>query len=165
MRLGKWTALMQGRPVFQRVEPKYQDKVEAVKGPLRSARLSPAEIAFEVVSLRAEKSSKESELSDINLQLEARHQLLIDIYDEAGVETLKLSSGHSVRTQVEPSAVVKDKEVYRKWCVKNGYSELMSLPWQTTNSLTKERLEDGNPEPDGVEIFSRTKVVLTSPRK
>ena len=81
------------------------------------------------------------------------------------MENLKLSSGHSVRTQVEPNAVVRDKSVYRQWCVDNGFGELMVLPWQTTNSITKERLEDGNPEPEGIEVFSRTKVVLTSPRK
>ena len=163
--MGKWTALMEGRPLYRGVEPRYQDKVEAVKAPLKTAQLSPAAIASEVVGLRAKKASKESELSEINLLLEAHHQLLIDVYDEAGVENLKLASGHSVRTQVEPNAVVKDKEVYRKWCLNNGFGELMSLPWQTTNSLTKERLEEGNPEPDGIEIFSRTKVILTSPRR
>jgi hypothetical protein len=163
--MGKWTTLMKDKPPHRGLEPKYQDKVEAVKSPLRSAKLSPVEIATSVVDLRAEKAEHEAELSLINLRLEAHHQLLIDIYDETGVENLKLASGHSIRTQVEPNAVVRDKAIYRQWCVDNGYEELMALPWQTTNSITKERLEDGNPEPEGVEIFSRTKVVLTSPRK
>jgi|TARA_R110000824_G_scaffold1386_3_gene7035 hypothetical protein len=156
---------MKGRPVYQATEPRYQDKVEAVKSPLIGAQLSPSDIATRVVDLRKKKAEIEGNLSEVNLTLEAHHQLLINIYDEAGVENLKLASGHAIRTQVEPNAVVKDKEVYRRWCLANGYDELMALPWQTTNSLTKDRLQDGEPEPDGVEIFARTKVVLTSPRK
>ena len=163
--MGKWTELMKGRPVYQTTEPRYQDKVEAVKEPLVASRLSPSDIATRVVDLRKQKAEIEASLSEVNLILEAHHQLLIDAYDEAGVENLKLASGHAIRTQVEPNAVVKDKEMYRRWCLTNGYDELMALPWQTTNSLTKDRLQDGEPEPDGVEIFARTKVVLTSPRK
>tara|TARA_R110000824_G_scaffold46873_3_gene134246 strand:+ start:373 stop:843 length:471 start_codon:yes stop_codon:yes gene_type:complete len=156
---------MKGRPVYQSTEPKYQDKVEAVKLPLIDAQLSPSDIATRVVNLRKQKSEVEASLSEVNLTLEAHIQMLINIYDEAGVENLKLASGHAIRTQVEPNAVVKDKEAYRHWCLSHGYEELMALPWQTTNSLTKDRLQEGEPEPDGVEIFARTKVVLTSPRK
>ena len=161
--MGKWTEKMRGKPVYQNTEPRYQDKVEAVKAPLRASQLSPSDIASSVV--REKKSKIEDQLSEVNLELEARNQLLIDLYDQAGIENLKLSSGHAIRTQVEPNAVVRDKAKFRQWCLDNGYQELMALPWQTTNSITKDKLMEGEAEPDGVEVFARTKVILTAPRK
>jgi hypothetical protein len=41
-----------------------------------------------------------------------------------------------------------------------GLERLMSLPWQTVNSLSKERLLDGQPPPPGVDVFAKTKIVL-----
>jgi len=48
------------------------------------------------------------------------------------------------------------------WCVAEGLERQMSLPWQTTNSLTKARLLEGEPEPDGVTCYAKTKVRLGS---
>ena len=91
--------------------------------------------------------------------------MLKRLYDQAGVDSLKLTSGHIIRTQVEPYAAVKDKEAYKKWAIANGFESIMTIPWQSTNSITKDRLQEGEAEPDGVEVYARTKVVLTNPRK
>jgi hypothetical protein len=37
----------------------------------------------------------------------------------------------------------------------------LSLPWATTNAVTKKLLELGEAEPDGVEVFQIDKFVLT----
>ena len=159
--MGKWTSLMANRPVYQSHEPRYQDKVDEVKTGIRAQQLSPSTIAQTVATLREKKAQWEAQLATVQLQLEAHHQMLIDIFDEAGLDSLKLKSGQSVRTQIEPYAAVKDKVVFKEWCHSNGYSDLMTLPWQTTNSITKDRLQEGEPEPDGVEVYARTKVVLS----
>lgn len=159
--MGKWTALMESRPVYQGHEPKYQDRVEEVKKGIRAQQLSPSIIAQTVATLREKKAQWEEQLATVQLHLEAHHQMLIDIFDEAGLDSLKLKSGQSVRTQIEPYASVKDKVVFKEWCHTHGYSDLMTLPWQTTNSITKDRLQEGEPEPDGVEVYARTKVVLS----
>ena len=90
--MGKWTALMESRPVYQGHEPKYQDRVEEVKKGIRAQQLSPSAIAQTVATLREKKAQWEEQLATVQLHLEAHHQMLIDIFDEAGLDSLKLKS-------------------------------------------------------------------------
>jgi len=99
--------------------------------------------------------------SSLNLLLEAFQQLMVDQMEVEGVASMKIA-GHSVSTYLEPYAQVTDKEAFRVWCVAEGLERQMSLPWQTTNALTKARLLEGEPEPDGVTCYAKTKVRLGS---
>jgi hypothetical protein len=74
---------------------------------------------------------------------------------------MKLDDGASVRVQYEPHATVVDREANRKWAIANGLENLLSLPWQTVNALTKESLLKGEPEPDGISVTSYPKIVYT----
>ena len=99
-------------------------------------------------------------LSQIELVKTAYEQLLVDCYEAEGVRTVKLDSGETIRTQPEPYGQVVDKEAFRKWCHEEGLGTLMQLPWQSMNSLVKERLLEGQNEPPGVTAFVRTKAKL-----
>lgn len=98
--------------------------------------------------------------SVINVTLMAYSQLIGDQYEVEGVSTVKLETGESVAIQYEPAAKVVDKEGHRQWCLENGYEQQMVLPWQTTNAITKERVEKRLPTPTGVEAKARPKMVL-----
>jgi len=66
-----------------------------------------------------------------------------------------------VRTQWEPYAKVEDKELYRLWCIAEGLEKSLCLPWQSTNSVTKERLLAGLPVPKGIIAHAKSTIVLT----
>ena len=120
--------------------------------------------------LRAEKTQVEAQLSGVNTQLKAFEQLLADSQSEGhegwgayGVKdnALRLADGDTIRIDREPYGKVEDKEKFRLWCIANGYETKLQL-WPTTmNTIVKERLVAGEPEPDGTAVYSYVKIVFT----
>ena len=123
--------------------------------------LSPSTAAAVWAELRGVEETIEESASETRLNLEALKQILIDAYEREDVSSLKLVTGDTVRTQYEPYAKVIDKDLHRQWAMDNGLKRSLSLPWQTTNALTKELLLKAQPAPAGVEATSNVKVVLT----
>lgn len=165
-RRGKYAHIIDKLPRFLGTEPKYQEKVEAVKQAIvkeakdAGSAVHAIGLSQDYERLRAEIDALEQQLSDSNLQLEAVSQLLVDHFEIEGVQSLRLEDGKSVGVQYEPYAQVKDREAFRLWCISMGLEKSMMLPWQTTNALTKERLLAGESEPDGVTAHAKTKIVL-----
>lgn len=162
--------------VVQRLKPlpvedqKYQDKVNAVKDQIRAEGTHTAESLAKLYTIfRADKERIEEELSETNKWLTAIEQMLVASHDTdepgwgmygAGDNTVRLPSGGSVSVQLEPIGKVVDKEAFRLWCIANGYENSLQL-WPTTmNAITKNRLLEGDNEPDGVEAYFRAKVVF-----
>lgn len=114
--------------------------------------------------LRDIKEELEAHESNVNLLLEAYGQLLDEQLEVECSTAVTLDNGFNVRVQKEPYTQIKDKEAFRKWCIENGYENEMQLYWQTANGICKERLLEGLPEPAGVELYSKPKVVVTKPR-
>lgn len=105
------------------------------------------------------KDAAEQVVKDINVELDAVTELLADQFDAEGVTSLRTKDAH-ISVYVEPYTSVNDHDALRGWCVKQGLERAMRLPWQSVNSITKQRLEDGLPEPDGVTLFAKTKIRL-----
>jgi hypothetical protein len=150
--------------VFSRLEklpedPAYQQQVDALKESI--VNRSSSALSHTYAKLRGKKKEIDEELKGINLQIEAVSQLLIDAYEADDITTLKLTTGQTVRTQPEPYPTIQDKEKFRLWCLNEGLEREMHLHSQTASSLVKEMLLEGNPEPEGVKAFIKTKVVLT----
>lgn len=169
----KYDAVLPKLPALPAQDLDYQAKVESMKAILledRELSASPMTLAKELEGLRVTKELCESQISDLNLQIEAVSQLLIESHDSDAPEwgtygatsnTLRLVDGSSVRVQKEPYAQVVDKDANREWAKKQGLERLLALPWQTINSFTKEALLKGMPEPDGVTTYAKTKIVFT----
>lgn len=118
-------------------------------------------IARLYTDVRKLKNAFSSQEKTTNVLVEAYEQLLVEQYEVEGLSSLKLEDGASVRVQYEPHGKVIDKEANRKWAQENGLENLLCLPWQTVNALTKEALLAGEKEPAGVEATSRPKAVYT----
>jgi len=158
---GKYASIVDRLPKLADEDVVYQDKVNILKQQIvADGPMSATSITAMYVAIRDEKERVEDELSEINLRLKAYEQLLVDQFEQEGAYSIKLETGVSVSVQVEPYAQVKDREVFRIWCIQNGLERSLALPWQTTNSLTKERLLEGEPEPAGVQAVARNKIVL-----
>lgn len=163
--MGKYTELIKKR-ALQRIptaDVRYQDKVDQVKrdiGPIEST----AALARDWAQLRQRKDALKDELSDIDLMLEARAQLLGERFEAEGLTRIVLEGGAAVGVQQEPTAVVEDPQLFQKWCIDSGLLPKLILPVGTRDSLIKEYLLNGDPEPPGTKAYFRVKYVFTKGR-
>lgn len=137
--------------------------IQAIKDETSKAgrHLNASYVATQYETIRLEKTEVEEKLFDLNFQIQAFEQLLNDYYEVEGITSLKLDSGCSVRIQYEPYANVVDRQAFRQWCLSQGFEDQMQLHPSTTQALVKERLLDGENEPDGVKAYVKSKIVYT----
>jgi hypothetical protein len=196
--MGKYSHVIDTLPRYLGTEPKYQERVDAVKQKIcaseivindellkdalgvaldtvkkkvtgvcgalieaRGPKNYASTYAFIYTQIRAVKEELEAHLSNLNLIETAYTQLMQDQFEVEGSKSLTLESGGNVRIQLEPYTKVEDPDAFRRWCIDNGMENELQLPWMTANSLCKARLSEGEPEPDGVKLFSKPKVVYT----
>lgn len=165
---GKYDAVLPNlrpRPVE---DAGWQAQVDAEKAKIDAD--GGTELTMLYALARAEKDVKAAEMAIINIRVAALEQLLCDSQDakaegwgQYGVaeNALRLPDGSTVRVQAEPYGKVVDKEAFRLWCLENGYERQLQLWPATMNAIVKERLLQGEPEPDGVEAYSYKKVFFT----
>ena len=124
-------------------------------------------LADSYIGLRRQKDRLEADEKALNLRIEACTQLLVASQDRGeeawgkyGVKdnALRLENGATIRVHSEPYGQVKDKEAFRLWCIANGYERQLQLWPSTMNALAKERRVNGDPDPDGVEVFRKEQV-------
>lgn len=161
---GKYAQLLPKLPRLTSPDAPFQERVQAMKQLIlddtNASVLTSSELARAYREVRDELDRLDEATSRANLRLEAIKQMLVSQYEAEDIASVQLSDGATVRVQPEPYAQVKDKQAFRKWCIANGLEESLALPWLSTNSITKERLLAGLPEPDGVEACKIDKVVL-----
>ena len=161
--MGKYTSVaanLTPRPE----ESAWQSEVTAIKRTILDDEPSDADLAKDLLALRDEKDRIKETLSDLNLRVGAYEQLICDQFESSGITQLRLESGDTISTQIKPYARVADRTAFRAWCVANGLSDALQLPWQTTNALVADRLVEGLDEPDGIDCYKQTTVVLRRSR-
>ena len=110
---------------------------------------------------RSQKKEVEKQLKVINQAIEALVTLIIPMYEEKGISSMKIATtGQTVSVQEEPVGKILDRDQFREWCKANDLERSLVLPYQTMNALVKERLLNGDPEPDGIEAYTLQKIVL-----
>lgn len=112
-------------------------------------------------NLRVVKAAYDEQEKILNTLIEAYKQFLVTQYEAEGSKSVTLDSGAKIRTQPEPHATVTDYVAVRKWAIKEGLEDSLTIPWPKLNALTKAALLAGEEPPDGVEAESWTKVVYT----
>jgi hypothetical protein len=109
------------------------------------------EIAVVLNERREEKENLEKALKDTNLCLEAATRVLLNEMETQQVDSIK-TAGYSYSRSPEPYPQTTDREALRAWALAEMPDNL-ALPFQTLRALTKQRLEDGDALPPGVEAF------------
>jgi len=163
--MGKYSNVIDNLPKARATKAEYdgsdyQSRVDEVKPLILAQSKTSSELAMVIRELRETKDSLDKELSQVNLKLEAVAQLLIDAYEADDIESIKLGDGVSISVQSEPQIRILDRSLFRQWCIANGFEEEMVLPYQTSNAIVKERLLEGQPEPEGVTTIARHKIVV-----
>lgn len=91
---------------------------------------------------------------------EAYKVLMVNQMEVEGEDSIRLTDGQLISTYPEPYAKIVDRDAFREWCIQQELGRQLQLPWQTTNSLLKQRLIAGEPEPPGIEAHSITRISL-----
>jgi len=138
------------------------ERSERVKEKVSALRGQRMEVLGETyVDLRAEKKAAEEVLSEIEERLAAVEFVLVDSFEAGNISSIKIfDRDKTISHQKAPHATVQDKQALREWCLNNNMGDELTLPWQTLNALSKELLLSGQPEPDGVKLYSRDTLVL-----
>jgi hypothetical protein len=158
--VGKYTQVLRGLPQYRGEDASFNEKIIAFKAKLGVQ--SAAQAAQGYAQARAKKDDLDAESSALNVELAAWEELMHDCFEHEGISSLKLSTGESINTYPEPYAQIADPQAFRDWCsTQEDLANRMTLPWSTTNSITKERLLDGEEPPPGVKIFVKTKTRLS----
>ena len=161
--MGKYTnvaSTLQPKPD----ESPYQVEVTELKRTILTQQPTESELAKQIVAVRGEKDAIKNTLDAVNVRLTAYEQILTDQFEAAGITQVRLESGETISTQIKPYARVADKQAFRQWCLANGLEDALVLPWTTTNALVADRLIAGQPEPDGIDTYKQTTVVLRKGR-
>lgn len=154
--MGKYDGVIKTLPKLDKPRSERHDEIRS-----KLSGLKPAELAFHWAEARREKKSQEATMKGIDDRLFVLAGLLETTYEDEGISSLQVAeTGESVSVQFEPYAQVEDRERFRTWCLDNGMERELALPWQTANTLMKEALLAGRPEPDGLKAWIRTKLVL-----
>lgn len=109
---------------------------------------------------RAVKKAYEEQEYELNMVLEAYRQLIINQFELEDISSVRLASGELVYATWEPRVKVIDRDKLRAWVMAIGLERELQIPWQTLNSLSKERFLRGELEADGVELESDVKLTL-----
>jgi hypothetical protein len=156
MARGKYADVCPNLPRDQPEDAPYQDRINMRKGEIvREMRCTASALAHRYRDIRRQKEELERQMKDIDFELTAVSQLLVDKYEEEGTSSIRLDDGSAVSTTMKPHAKVVDKEAFRLWCIENGLERSLQLHSSTTDSLVAQRLLDGLPTPPGVEAFTR----------
>lgn len=176
----KYESIIPSLPSYIPEDPQelaHQQRVDAIKLEIINdpeISKSPVSLAQEYADLRLAKDNLEEQLKAIQISLDAYAQMLLDSNSAGDSEwgqygvlktTMRLVSGDTIRVQHDPWARVFDKDANRKWAIKNGMERMLALPWQTINSITKECLIKAMPEPDGVKVWKKSKLVYTAAKE
>ena len=154
--MGKYDAIT---PKLPRLITPRTEEVEKLTQEFR--QFTVTELVMKYAWWRLQKSELAAREKEINRTIEAIVSLLVPMYEERGVSSMKIAeTGQTVTVQDDPVAQVKDRDVFREWCIANDLERSLQLPHQTTTAIVRERLLNGQPEPDGVEAYTYSKVVL-----
>ena len=132
--------------------------------------LTATRLAALYVIARADVATIMAAAAMASVELEALTQLLIDSQEDKAPEWgafgasdrgMKLTNGDALRVQPELHGTVKNKAAFRQWCFDNGQTTHMELPEKKTQDLVKLRLLNGQLDPDGIEVFTRARIVYT----
>ena len=185
---GKYEAVIGGLEPLPPENPSYQEKVNAYKAEISAAVVhTPESLAQVYEKIRRGTGNPidkdfletliellgDDGISDLKSECDKRmlavEQMLATSHDGdepgwgmygANDNAVRLPGGSSISIEKEPTGKVEDKEAFRKWCIADGLENSLQLWPSTMNAIVKKRCLDGLPEPDGIKIYSKIKVVL-----
>lgn len=159
--MGKYSGLDLPR-ISRDEEGNHRENVRAFKTTIGAK--TPSEFLERYAKVRRAMDAIRKQKSEIQIELDAVSEMLIDSYEEQEISSLKLENGDTLRIDLKPYPKmlgIEGRELFRQWCLGQGLEREMHLHHGTATSLVCEVLLKGEPEPPGVEAFMKEKLVFT----
>lgn len=150
--MGKWTEIVKTLGKRKEEESPWRLKVNGLKDGARKSGLTESEkIKAAYRKLRAQKETLDEAASELNSQIAAAEELLIEDY----VATKRdkpyyFDDGARVEVNDAIAFQVEDSDALMKWVHDEKLERLLSLNAQTRDSIARQRLEGGLALPDGL---------------
>lgn len=115
------------------------------------------------VSLRLKYEREQGEADTTKTKVEAAKMYLFDLMESEDLKTVHHGLGRITRSAAT-IALIKDPEAYMSWLDDAGLRGAMTkiqFKQKETNALLKEKLEEGEDTPDGLEAFIRRGITYT----
>jgi hypothetical protein len=153
--MGKYSNL-KGKLVKFEVEPEWQQKIDQLKPDMM--KLKNADLGELFSGLKDRKSELEGQIRELNTQLEAISQVLIERMETDAIQNFKTSDGTTIFIKDEPYTSTSDKQALFQWIRDTEQEDLFSVHYQTLSAIVKERLESGEELPPGVAVYMKSSI-------
>lgn len=169
--MGKWTKLRKELVRFVEA-PDWQARIDLIKKAKPSkeagqtngiAGLNRQQLFTEYVTAKDQKDYLEEQIKGLNTRLEAITQVLVQDFEDSAEEKVTNALG-TFGLRDDPYASIKDQKAFMGWIEANELQELLTVNYQTMSGMVKKGLENGEPLPDGVEVFMKVKIGYTAAR-
>jgi hypothetical protein len=150
---GKW-AWLRGKYPELSEEPEYEDVVAASRRRYEGRTL--AELAACLNTLEEIKEIQERYVSSTNADIAAVEQLMQKRFDVEQTESIRVG-GYAFAPKAEPVASVEDAVAWLEH-VRETQPEILTVHYQTMQSIVKQALEANEALPPGVKINVRTTI-------
>ena len=148
--MGKWAKLKDSLQRFM-PEPTFQEQILTAKKSWKA--LKPNELGEALKAQKIRKMQLEDEVKDTNVQIEALSEMLIEWMNLQEIDSFRLATGGVITNVVTPYPTVVDEDKLLAWLGQEEPTERLKLPWPTLARIVRERLEQGHPLPEGVDVF------------
>jgi hypothetical protein len=158
--MGKWSNLKEKFVRFVQ-EPSYQQLVDKQKQVYLP--MSRLDRCVQLMEARKKKDELEDLVKLRNIEIEALNQLLVeDLEGEDESKVTNTAGTFSIRDSPYPQ--VKDRVAYLKWIREQDLEDLLTVNYQTTAGMVKDRIEKGEEIPPGIEVFVKTSIACYPPK-
>lgn len=155
---GKYRHLRGKLPAFEN-PPAWQEKIGQAK--LNYVKLDTTELGIEFASFKVQKNTAESNIKEMNTQMEALSQLIVERLETGDLEAIELANGIKVGIKDEPYTSIDDQKKFYTWIKKTKQQGLLKINFQTLNAMTKELIITGKKVPPGTKTFIKTSAKVT----
>jgi hypothetical protein len=155
---GKYRHLRGKLPAFEN-PPAWQEKVGQAK--TNYFKLDTIELGKEFASFKIQKNNTEATIKEMNTQLEALSQLIVERLETGELESIELANGIKVGIKDEPYTSIDDQKKFYAWIKKTKQTGLLKINFQTLNAMTKDMIISGKKVPPGTKTFIKTSAKVT----
>jgi len=159
--MGKWTAIAKTLPRAERTEPSWRDNLLALKDELRAQLPNLLALTAAYRDARKAKEAYDAGSKPLSMKVLALEALLADTFTAEGrTEPAYDLDGNRVEANDALEFKAVDKDALLAWVHANKLERLLSLNPQTMASIARQRLENNEALPDGVEASAYTQIKL-----
>jgi hypothetical protein len=157
--MGKWT----------KYRGTYPERVVALVEKKETYETMPTDaLEYKVAQLDRNRKDLERQKTDNQLELDAAMEVLLKRWEEQGdTQQVKREALGMLSRVDDIHCRVSDLDEFKKWAMTNNMASIVkeTVNASSLTSAVKDLLVDGNPLPDGVSIFTKSRIRASQPKE